>query len=531
MRVRLAVAVVALFTVAPPPAIAQGGDPLRDHYERAQSLQRAGDLAAAEAEYVGEVLPRALRRLGNLSGAEGRVAEAIEALTAALELDPHDIDLQVDLATAWLRKPDFAQAHACAGQAVTAGPQHSRARAIRGKIRLLQGDVPGALEDLRIAHGAEARFDTRYALALAHLRSKNVDTARALFDPMLATGGATVRVLVARAYLDAGLLDEAATHLDDAVRRDPAVPGANDTRAKIEAARGAPPAPSAAVLLDTLPAASSADERQRAAMRTQLEDVIATARHNVSIIRTRRTEAPAPDDIDRLARERVRQEAGTLRDRALAAARAADLETALGAARELAALVPGDPDARYLLGITLLQNARWEEAVAALADVPAAARTDARWFAALGSAHFGRRDYEAARTAFEHTLTLESRHVEATFHLGLIAREQGRTAEAVGRMERAVALAPDHAAAQTELGAMHLAAGRHELARTHLERAASLDPDAPTPYYQLGLLFTRTGELDRARESMQAFQRARDKALARADGRVVKERHHKGDER
>jgi Flp pilus assembly protein TadD len=93
-------------------------------------------------------------------------------------------------------------------------------------------------------------------------------------------------------------------------------------------------------------------------------------------------------------------------------------------------------------------------------------------------------------------------------------------------MEAAVALAPNHAAAHTELGTLHLVAGRHELARRHLERAAALDPDAPAAHYQLGLLFARTGDLDRARESMQAFTRARDKALARAEGRVIKERHH-----
>jgi tetratricopeptide (TPR) repeat protein len=527
MRVPLTAASLALLAIAPLQAIAQSGDPLRDHYERAQALQRAGDLAGAEAEYVREVLPRALRRLGNLGGVEGRVAEAVEALTAAVELDPQDIDLQVDLATTWLRKPDLVRARAIADRAVESFPLHVRARALRGKIRLLEGDVAGALEDLVVAHRAEARFDTRYALALAYLRSTNVETARALFDPMLATGGAAVRVLIARAYLDAGLLDDAAAHLEEAMKREPGAHGLREARAQLDGARrDGVPEPTAAMLLEMLPTASSADEGQRATVRAQLQEVIATARHNVEVIRGRNTEAPSPRTVTEPASAHVRQEADALRARALAAARAGNIETALAAARQLVALLPDDADARYLLGITLLQNQEWEQAIATLEDVPAAAQSDPRWFAALASAHFGRRDYNAARTGFERALALDDRHVEAIYHLGLIASEQGRTADAVGRMEAAVALAPSHAAAHTELGTLHLVAGRHELARRHLERAAALDPDAPAAHYQLGLLFARTGDLDRARESMQAFTRARDKALARAEGRVIKERHH-----
>src|SRR4029453_11880755 len=89
---------------------AQPADPLREHYQRAQTFQLAGEFDRAEAEYRKEVLPRALRRLGNLPGAKGHLDESIELLAAAAELDASDIELRVDLAVAWLRKREFVRA-------------------------------------------------------------------------------------------------------------------------------------------------------------------------------------------------------------------------------------------------------------------------------------------------------------------------------------------------------------------------------------------------------------------------------------
>ena len=70
--------VISAATLAAALAVsAQEQDPLRTHYERAQSFQLAGELERAATEYRAEVLPRALRRLGNLEGAEGRFATAL----------------------------------------------------------------------------------------------------------------------------------------------------------------------------------------------------------------------------------------------------------------------------------------------------------------------------------------------------------------------------------------------------------------------------------------------------------------------
>ena len=84
-------------------------------------------------------------------------------------------------------------------------------------------------------------------------------------------------------------------------------------------------------------------------------------------------------------------------------------------------------------------------------------------------------------------------------NLGNLLMEQGRTEEAIGPLEKAVALAPDNAFCRLKLGIAYLRARQLEGAQRELEKATQLEPDNAAAHYQLGKLYKAIHALDRAK--------------------------------
>jgi tetratricopeptide (TPR) repeat protein len=155
----------------------------------------------------------------------------------------------------------------------------------------------------------------------------------------------------------------------------------------------------------------------------------------------------------------------------------------------------------------------------------------------LGRAYYTRARLVEARKAFQTILDLDPRNARAENNLGLILEtqgqpaaameayrqaiawqeqnshpseqpyanlgnllmEQGQTKEAIGPLEKAVALAPNNAFCHMTLGVYYRKAGQMESAQRELERAAQLEPDNAVAHYQLGRLYKETHDLDRAK--------------------------------
>jgi len=83
-------------------------------------------------------------------------------------------------------------------------------------------------------------------------------------------------------------------------------------------------------------------------------------------------------------------------------------------------------------------------------------------------------------------------------NLGNLLMEQGETKEAIGPLEKAVALAPNNAFCHMTLGVYYRKIGRMEGAQRELERATQLEPNNPVAHYQLGRLYKEIHALDRA---------------------------------
>src|SRR5215470_12950504 len=88
---------LSLLVVIPSPQ-----DTIRRHYETAEAHRRAGDLAAAEAEFTA-ILAEGYGRLGKIYLAQKAYEKAVTALEAAALTRPEAPEALIDLAVAYFR--------------------------------------------------------------------------------------------------------------------------------------------------------------------------------------------------------------------------------------------------------------------------------------------------------------------------------------------------------------------------------------------------------------------------------------------
>ena len=84
------------------------GDLFRKHYEAANAAHRAGNYAAAEAEFKA-ILAEAYERLGKIYSAQGKYQAAIEAFESGNTTQPGSTDALIDLAIAYFHVNQFSQ--------------------------------------------------------------------------------------------------------------------------------------------------------------------------------------------------------------------------------------------------------------------------------------------------------------------------------------------------------------------------------------------------------------------------------------
>jgi tetratricopeptide (TPR) repeat protein len=170
----------------------------------------------------------------------------------------------------------------------------------------------------------------------------------------------------------------------------------------------------------------------------------------------------------------------------------------------------------------------------------------------LGRAYYTKGRLSEASKAFQTVLNLDSHNVKAENNLGLIFEssgdptaaieayrqaiawqqgslqqneqpyvnlgnllmEQGQTTEALGLLEKAVALAPNNAFCRLTLGVYYRKIGRLDAARQQLERATQLDPLNAVAHYQLGRVYTDLHAPDLARVEFQRTAELKSRAAS-----------------
>jgi tetratricopeptide (TPR) repeat protein len=158
-------------------------------------------------------------------------------------------------------------------------------------------------------------------------------------------------------------------------------------------------------------------------------------------------------------------------------------DAARAAYARAAALAPKAHEWRYLEALVLLRLARPDLAAAALRDVVARAPSNVPARLKLAEALLEAGELEESRTRFA-ALDDPSCAPAVQFGLGTIAAREGRPADAVTHLERAVALFPEFAAAHYALARAYRALGRLDQAEAALAKHAQYGarwPAIPDP--------------------------------------------------
>jgi tetratricopeptide (TPR) repeat protein len=209
-----------------PLALQSPQDTIRRHHEAAEAHARAGDLAAAEAEYAA-ILAEASRGLVRSLSARKRHAEALAAAESAARLRPDSADALVDVALARFNAREYEQALEPLRRAVALDARNAAARNMLGRTWFALEDYDRAAEELESAWAlAPNDFDTAFTLAISYLERRRVPETKRVFERMLQQFGdrPQIRVVIGRAYREAGLFSDAIEQFKRAIALDPALP-------------------------------------------------------------------------------------------------------------------------------------------------------------------------------------------------------------------------------------------------------------------------------------------------------------------
>ncbi len=476
-------------------------DPLREQYQAAQTFQLAGDLERAEAVYARDVLPRALRRLAALASAEGRQDDARQYLEEARGHQPDDPLVTLDFVVVLLRAGDSQTARQLAREVSSADPKNARALRLYGKALLIAGENAEARSVLERSMRQATEFDTGLSLAYANLRTKRLPEARALFDEMMAgNSSAEIRSLIARAYLENGLVEPAASYLEQALRLNADHQPSRRLLDDLKAGRPFDRASLPTVILQVPPAP---DEERGAQMRHQVTDVVANSYFNLGVIYSRRQRAAEAAVAMTRARNWKPDLEGIDRATGIALFYADRFSEAIPPLERHMSAFPTDEGARKLLDTSYLMTGRAPDVKASTATPSMALPprpTDVDGLAAeIGSGP----THEVEQKLWA-LLAREPANARALVLLGNVLLSANRPLEAESIFRRATEVAASDREAWLGRVKAITITGRASDARTALDAALTNLPGDPALEYEMARTLL---ELDEPRAALEHLAR------------------------
>jgi tetratricopeptide (TPR) repeat protein len=150
-------------------------------------------------------------------------------------------------------------------------------------------------------------------------------------------------------------------------------------------------------------------------------------------------------------------------------------------------------------GLILIDLDAWDKARVVFERLTALAPENDEYLYFLGAVFEELSDAEKAETALRRAIEVNPDNAEALNHLGYLFAEQGRNLdEALGLVERALALKPKAGHIIDSLGWVHFKKGDAEQALRYLSEAATLSLGDPTVLDHLGDAHELDGDLDNA---------------------------------
>ena len=144
--------------------------------------------------------------------------------------------------------------------------------------------------------------------------------------------------------------------------------------------------------------------------------------------------------------------------------------------RQILQAVPDHFDATHLLGLSVQQGGRLEEAQQLLERAVAIDPRSHEAYNNLAAVHFVLQKFEAARTCQEKAIALKPNFPPALTGLGNTLLHMNLPEQAIELYDRAIRLKPDHADALCNRGMAELALGQFDRARQSFDRALLFQP-------------------------------------------------------
>jgi tetratricopeptide (TPR) repeat protein len=172
---------------------------------------------------------------------------------------------------------------------------------------------------------------------------------------------------------------------------------------------------------------------------------------------------------------------------------------------------PSNWAAHYNVGLALLEQGRFPEALEALRRAAAIKPDEAVVFDALGRASDGAGDSTEAESSFKLALEIDPELFESHNNLGTLYFKRNNYTAAARSFVAAISIRPDAAAPRFNHGLCLARLNRYPEAALEFERVIQLAPD-PFAYYELGGVYEKLG---RSRDAEGAFALGREAATTR----------------
>lgn len=430
---------------------------------------------------------------------ESRLGEGIAELKKAIELDPTNISLFIDLARAQVQAKDVQGAEATLLQALKTNPQSLEARLVLGDFYQVTGK-PGQAEAEYKRAVAESpdRPEPHIKLAGFYITTQRLTEAETVYVSWARAKPQDENPLVAMGdfYRLTGQLDKAATSYQQAVTVNPKSTAARDrvilldidTNKLDEAER------QTKSILEANPKDPSGllfDGRLKLA-RNQLDAAITTLQS---------LKALAP------------QVAGAYHYLGIAYVKKKDLPQAVIELKEALKLAPTSVDSHAVLaGVYLSQGSAdlaIEQAQATLQLNP----RHTRIATLLGEAYTLKGDTEKAKQVFQALLKTSPTNSIVSHRLGLIARSEKHDAEALQYFEQALKHTPDFIEALAQIVSIKAAQSKFDDAKDRLLRHKAVFPNNPHIYVLLGQLLVLTNDYGQAEGAFKQAIELNDNVL------------------
>jgi len=412
--------------------------------------------------------------------ADGKTADAYEALRTATKLEPTDEANYLDLIGLCITHKNYDLALEIANIGVERMPKSARLLVQRGIVLAMKEDFGGAKGAFESAQRFTATSTPTVALALVLMQMNRIDEATKL---MRGRAGSTRADFLTLWFLG------------EALNRGGAAPGSADEKEAVAALERSVKLNSqvaeSRILLGKFLARSGQTERAKGmveeALRLEPDNV--TAMYQLAQILSKSGDgARAKDLFAKVSR-----------------AKTDDREqfNKSGLQQILREMKPDAAEARYQEGLEYQRQAKTEEAMQAFREAERLRPhyTEALYMMADACRKLG--DPESELRLLRNVVEQAPNFAEARYNLGIALKARGNLAEAVEQLRAAAKLEPANAKSRLALGTT-LAEQNSPEAVTVLRRVVSLDKKSEAGHYNLALALANAGQEPQAIAEFQS---------------------------